>query len=144
MSFSASESQVRQATTPATDVCTQFSNWDAHVEFQFERTVGTCGLQFYLGLGPHSCWRCGNEGHHREDCRGERTKFCSRCGRVGVLSRVCCVRDRGPGTARTASGPTATPGSRTEAILPDLRLRPAVPPTPSEPSPPTSLPPLPK
>ncbi|XP_044752350.1 branchpoint-bridging protein-like [Coccinella septempunctata] len=115
------------------------------------RTVGTGGYHVYLGLGPRSCWRCGNEGHRREHCGGERVKFCSRCGCVGVLSRDCCARttDRDRRPPLTTVSQRGTPsrsgssGSRAEAVLPDLRLRPATPtpaPTPAPTPVPTPVP----
>jgi len=47
----------------------------------------------YLPIVPGQCWRCGQSGHGRGSCRRPTLLFCSRCGRVGVLSRECaCSR----------------------------------------------------
>ncbi|XP_076298558.1 uncharacterized protein LOC143217809 [Lasioglossum baleicum] len=35
------------------------------------------------------CWRCKQRGHVRFECRNKYRKFCSRCGRDGVLTREC-------------------------------------------------------
>lgn len=35
------------------------------------------------------CWRCKQRGHTRQDCRRPPRKFCSRCGKDGVLTRDC-------------------------------------------------------
>lgn len=38
---------------------------------------------------PIVCWRCGQTGHMRSQCRAAPRLFCSRCGKQGVLSRDC-------------------------------------------------------
>lgn len=35
------------------------------------------------------CWRCGETGHYRSNCRNPPKLFCSRCRREGVMSRDC-------------------------------------------------------
>lgn len=35
------------------------------------------------------CWRCKQRGHIRQDCKRPAKKFCSQCGKDGVLSRDC-------------------------------------------------------
>ncbi|XP_071570406.1 uncharacterized protein [Temnothorax nylanderi] len=35
------------------------------------------------------CWRCKQRGHTRFDCRRPAWKFCSRCGKDGVLTKDC-------------------------------------------------------
>lgn len=35
------------------------------------------------------CWRCGQTGHFRDQCRNTAVIFCSRCKRQGVMSRDC-------------------------------------------------------
>lgn len=35
------------------------------------------------------CWRCKQRGHTRADCRRPPRKFCSQCGKDGVLTRQC-------------------------------------------------------
>jgi len=35
------------------------------------------------------CWRCKQRGHTRIDCKRPPKKFCSRCGKEGVLTRDC-------------------------------------------------------
>jgi len=35
------------------------------------------------------CWRCKQRGHTRLDCKRPPKKFCSRCGKDGVLTREC-------------------------------------------------------
>lgn len=42
------------------------------------------------------CWRCGNKGHLRNQCRGTKKLFCSRCGKENILSRDCpCPKKQG-------------------------------------------------
>lgn len=36
------------------------------------------------------CWRCGDIGHHRKECRNVPIIFCSVCGLIGRLSINCC------------------------------------------------------
>lgn len=39
------------------------------------------------------CWRCGQRGHFKTQCRGQFKLFCSRCGKDGIYSRDCpCPR----------------------------------------------------
>ncbi|XP_076285665.1 uncharacterized protein LOC143211682 [Lasioglossum baleicum] len=35
------------------------------------------------------CWRCKQRGHTRFECRNAYRKFCSRCGRDGILTKEC-------------------------------------------------------
>ncbi|XP_032689034.1 activity-regulated cytoskeleton associated protein 1-like [Odontomachus brunneus] len=35
------------------------------------------------------CWRCKQRGHTRQRCRNEQKKFCSQCGKDGVLTKNC-------------------------------------------------------
>jgi len=35
------------------------------------------------------CWNCGQRGHRKPDCRKPFKKFCSVCGKAGVLTREC-------------------------------------------------------
>ena len=35
------------------------------------------------------CWRCKQRGHTRQHCQRPPKKFCSRCGKDGVLTRDC-------------------------------------------------------
>lgn len=35
------------------------------------------------------CWRCKQRGHTRAQCRRQAKKFCSQCGRNGVLTKDC-------------------------------------------------------
>lgn len=37
----------------------------------------------------HCCWNCGQRGHRRQNCRRPQKKFCSRCGKEGILTRDC-------------------------------------------------------
>lgn len=38
------------------------------------------------------CWRCKQRGHTRFDCRRPAKKFCSQCGKDGVLTKECHPR----------------------------------------------------
>ncbi|KMQ90702.1 cellular nucleic acid binding protein [Lasius niger] len=35
------------------------------------------------------CWRCKQRGHTRFDCKRPAKKFCSQCGKDGILTRQC-------------------------------------------------------
>ncbi|XP_024879264.1 uncharacterized protein LOC112459414 [Temnothorax curvispinosus] len=50
------------------------------------------------------CWRCKQRGHTRLDCKRPAKKFCSRCGKDGVLTRDCHPT---PGNAARAGGEAA-------------------------------------
>ncbi|XP_076386329.1 uncharacterized protein LOC143264201 [Megachile rotundata] len=55
------------------------------------------------------CWRCGQRGHNRLQCRNNPIRFCARCGKEDTLSRDCpCDK---PGNAKRAGG--ACPNGRT-------------------------------
>lgn len=52
------------------------------------------------------CWRCKQRGHTRQPCQRPSRKFCSRCGRDGLLTRECnplAGNDRGTVDAATGS-----------------------------------------
>jgi len=57
------------------------------------------------------CWRCKQRGHTRRQCRRPAKKFCSQCGRDGVLTAQChppAGKAAGAGettVAATAPGP---------------------------------------
>lgn len=40
----------------------------------------------------NTCWLCKQRGHHRFYCRRPARKFCSQCGKDGVLTRECHPR----------------------------------------------------
>jgi len=42
------------------------------------------------------CWNCGQRGHHRTECKRPFQKFCSTCGKTGVLTRDCHPPGNGP------------------------------------------------
>lgn len=50
------------------------------------------------------CWRCKQRGHTRWDCKRQPKKFCSQCGKDGILSRDCHPP---PGNARRAGDAAA-------------------------------------
>jgi len=51
------------------------------------------------------CWRCKQRGHTRLDCKRPPKKFCSHCGKDGVLTRDC----HPPGNADRAGEEAARP-----------------------------------
>lgn len=46
-------------------------------------------LKLHFSSPEKLCWRCGLPGHTRSSCHGPQILFCSRCGRLGILSRLC-------------------------------------------------------
>jgi len=42
------------------------------------------------------CWNCGQRGHRKTDCKQPFKKFCSTCGKTGVLTRDCHPPGNGP------------------------------------------------
>jgi len=42
------------------------------------------------------CWNCGQRGHRRAECKRPFHKFCSTCGKTGVLTRDCHPLGNGP------------------------------------------------
>ncbi|XP_032690132.1 activity-regulated cytoskeleton associated protein 1-like [Odontomachus brunneus] len=58
------------------------------------------------------CWRCKERGHTRTNCRRPARKFCSECGKDGILTRECHPR---PGNATRAGVYQAEPRSLTES-----------------------------
>lgn len=65
-----------------------------------------------LRTSPDQCWRCGGYGHRRGVCTGSGIIFCSRCGRVGILSRCC----------RCPPGRTERPPKKTVTFTPPWEL----------------------
>jgi len=53
-----------------------------------------------------TCWRCKQRGHDRFNCRRPAKKFCSQCGKDGVLTKDCHPR---PGNASAAGVTEAEP-----------------------------------
>jgi hypothetical protein len=53
----------------------------------------------------NTCWRCKQRGHDRFNCKRPARKFCSQCGKDGVLTKDCHPR---PGNA-AAAGATTDP-----------------------------------
>jgi len=47
----------------------------------------------------NTCWRCKQRGHDRFNCRRPAKRFCSQCGKDGVLTQECHPR---PGNANAA------------------------------------------
>lgn len=43
----------------------------------------------FVNISADTCWRCGKTGHQRGTCPNMALMFCSRCGRIGTLSRDC-------------------------------------------------------
>lgn len=67
----------------------------------------------FITLTSETCWRCGGTGHQRDSCTRPSIIFCSRCGKVGTLSRRCqCVsthaRARVTSSTRTTSTRTVS------------------------------------
>lgn len=46
------------------------------------------------------CWRCGQHGHFRQNCRNKPKLFCWNCGKDGVLTRECKCRKTTPGNEK--------------------------------------------
>jgi len=42
------------------------------------------------------CWNCGQRGHRRAECKRPFQKFCSTCGKTGILTRDCHPPGNGP------------------------------------------------
>lgn len=57
-----------------------------------------------LPINKDLCWRCGHAGHRRQNCQNKSRLFCSRCGKVGTLSRQCPCPTV-PAKRRNTSGP---------------------------------------
>ena len=55
------------------------------------------------------CWKCGQRGHTRLTCQRPPRKFCSQCGKDGVLTRDC----HPPGNARRTGAQAADSGATT-------------------------------
>ena len=56
------------------------------------------------------CWRCKQRGHTRFDCRRPARKFCSQCGKDGVLTKDCHPPPGNEtGTAETPAAPRSSP-----------------------------------
>lgn len=43
----------------------------------------------FIPISDDLCWRCGKQGHRRDRCINRKLLFCSRCGKVGMMSRTC-------------------------------------------------------
>ncbi|KAL6416706.1 hypothetical protein ACFW04_011468 [Cataglyphis niger] len=79
--------------TSVSDLCsraTGFEDIDQRRRDQSRRptdTVATLAAATYDRAT--CCWRCKQRGHTRLKCRRPARKFCSRCGKDGVLTREC-------------------------------------------------------
>lgn len=70
----------------------------------------------FVPITTDTCWRCGKTGHQRGSCPNTALMFCSRCGRIGTLSRNCTCqggitsrpRPEGPAQHRQCRPPVAT------------------------------------
>ena len=52
-----------------------------------------------------ACWRCKQRGHSRFECKRPARKFCSQCGKDGVLTKECHPRPENSTAAGAASDP---------------------------------------
>lgn len=57
---------------------------------------------------PAVCWKCGEQGHMRNDCPNPGKLFCSRCRKPGVMSRDCPCSHQGNSSEAVRKG---SPGS---------------------------------
>ncbi|KAM0732973.1 hypothetical protein ACS0PU_001134 [Formica fusca] len=55
------------------------------------------------------CWRCKQRGHTRADCKRPPRKFCSQCGKDGVLTRQCHPPAENAWRAGAATANTPSP-----------------------------------
>jgi len=55
------------------------------------------------------CWRCKQRGHTRAQCRRPAKRFCSQCGKDGVLTSECHPQSGNATGASTTTAATATP-----------------------------------
>jgi len=46
-------------------------------------------IPLFLPVKKGLCWRCGSEGHHRDNCTRPPILFCSRCGHRDRLTKNC-------------------------------------------------------
>lgn len=69
------------------------------------------------------CWRCTQRGHTRIDCRRLLRKFCSQCGRDGVLTRDCHPRPGNDERAEPGLGETRPTPQPASLINPDHTSR---------------------
>lgn len=62
-------------------------------ERRTESTAASSGSKATVAAATYNreecCWRCKQRGHTRLDCKRPAKKFCSRCGKDGVLTRDC-------------------------------------------------------
>ena len=76
------------------DLCARASKFEAIKERRTERTresrkTETCAETTAAYDKNTCCWRCKQRGHHRRECQRPSRKFCSQCGKDGVLTREC-------------------------------------------------------
>ena len=55
------------------------------------------------------CWRCGQRGHSRFNCRNVQKRFCSHCGKEGILARDCQCPKTGNAVGAGRGGESARP-----------------------------------
>ena len=58
------------------------------------------------------CWRCGQRGHRRQECRQQARLFCSRCGQDGRLSRNCPCQPPAGNASRPGDGGASQPPAK--------------------------------
>lgn len=71
-----------------------------------ENTVNAINTPYNRG---ECCWRCGQRGHSRQECKNTAKLFCSWCGRKGVYSRECpCPKPDYAFRMQTTANPNPT------------------------------------
>lgn len=67
--------------------------------FRSQRTNETLEREAHQRTAAYNpktfCYRCREEGHFRKSCAKPFKRFCSQCGRNGVLTRDCCLKPQG-------------------------------------------------
>ncbi|XP_061729157.1 uncharacterized protein LOC133534084 [Cydia pomonella] len=54
------------------------------------------GMKIHPKYDPKTCcWSCGKFGHDAAQCRSQQRIFCSMCGRLGIMSKNCCKKNKG-------------------------------------------------
>lgn len=106
--------------TSLTDLSARAADYEAIMKQDQERSPGGKNLATKPAVAAATynreecCWRCKQRGHTRMDCKRPPKRFCSRCGKDGVLTRDCHPSPGNAERARSEAAAVRPPSPKSE------------------------------